>query len=375
MLGEADQEKGWWEISTFRNRFVKEKGVWKIREMRRFPMMKTDIFQGWGKNRITEPTPSGASKPDSESTAPTLAMPAFLAAHPVTGKTIVAAGDAKLAAASALTGPIAATKSVPVTLKEARRRLARAAAYDGAMNVSAAYGYYLDDAKPAGFSGLIAEKGFKETPFTGYFVTRDRVLKARTMGPPPTTQTGISYHWLVQPALFISDDGRSVTGHIRLFQPRTAKTLDFAKDRNAASFWGGMYYNQYVLEKGVWRLWNLTLDEPFISPVSWKDGVWAKAKDPEPGKEARYHIVTNFPPDVPLKSIPEREEHFVGGTGAQWQWPTILPMWFEFTNPVSGRVPELYQKDCVPCLVRPDLRLDHNGYQQTPDAPAANKSP
>ncbi len=42
MLGEADQEKGWWSITAFRNRFVKEAGVWKIREMRRFPVVKTD---------------------------------------------------------------------------------------------------------------------------------------------------------------------------------------------------------------------------------------------------------------------------------------------------------------------------------------------
>ena len=30
MLGEADQEKGWWEGAAFLNRFVKEGGVWKL---------------------------------------------------------------------------------------------------------------------------------------------------------------------------------------------------------------------------------------------------------------------------------------------------------------------------------------------------------
>lgn len=57
------------------------------------------------------------------------------------------------------------------------------------------------------------------------------------------------------------------------------------------------------------------------------------------------------------------------------QWPSIKPMWFSYTNPVSGRVPELFQKDCVPCGIRPDLRFDRNGYQQPPDAPAANRVP
>jgi hypothetical protein len=41
-------------------------------------------------------------------------------------------------------------------------------------------------------------------------------------------------------------------------------------------------------------------------------------------------------------------------------------MWFEYVNPVSGRVPERYQQDCAPCAVRPDLRLDRHGYQQPP---------
>ncbi len=57
MLGEADQEKGWWEVATFQNRFVKEDGAWKIREMRRVVVMKTDIFQGWAGTASSKPRP------------------------------------------------------------------------------------------------------------------------------------------------------------------------------------------------------------------------------------------------------------------------------------------------------------------------------
>jgi hypothetical protein len=383
MLGEADQEKGWWEIATFHNRFVRENGVWKIREMRRFPQMKTDIFLGWGESRITDPVPGGANAPDGpvpqgDVTGPRTAVPAFLGVHPVTGKAVVPRGSSKTVAALPLTGAIAARKAAPVTLDEAKRRLARSAAYDGSVNVSSAYGFLLDDGNPAGFGGLIAEKGFKVTPFAGYYIGRDRVLAARTSGKVPEKRPGISYHWLVQPVFLISDDGRSVTGHVRLFQPRTGKTVGEAGAFFGASFWGGIYYNEYVLEKGVWRLWNLSLDEPFIKPVAWKDGLWAKAKDPpppDPNVPARVYSGGNFPPDIPLKSLGKRAEHYWGGTGDTWDWPMILPMWFEYTNPVSGRVPPLYHPDCIPCAVRPELRLDRNGYQQPPDAPAANKSP
>ena len=346
MLGEADQEKGWWEVATFRNRFVNDGGVWKIREMRRFPLMKTDIFQGWGKSRV------GSLDP--------------------------AAARSTFFGTSALTGAIAAGKPASITLEEVRRRLARSAAFDGIQNVSSAYGYYLDDSMPAGFGGIIATKGFKMSPFAGYYVTRDRVLKARVSGDVPKTRAGISYHWLVQPVVLISDDGRSATGRYRLFQPRTGKTVGKAGDFFGASFWGGMYDNQYVLEDGIWRIWELTLDEPYINPVAWKDGVWAKSKDPlppPPGTQRRAFTGGNFPPDIPLTTLGKREEHFRGGTGETKEWPSILPMWFQYTNPVSGRMPEYFQGQCVPCAARPELRLDANGYQKPPDAPQANRVP
>jgi hypothetical protein len=403
MLGEADQEKGWWEVATFHTRFVKEAGVWKIRELRRFVVMKTDIFQGWGKNRMVELAPTGSNAPDApvraaDALAPGLAMPAFLGVHPVTGKAVKAAGKAKLVAARPLTAAIPAGKTASVTLAEARRRLARSAAYDGATNISAAYGYYVDDSDNGGWANTMASKGFKETPFQGYHIGRDRLIAARVRGPGPEKQAGISYHWLIQPVVLVSDDGRSSTGRFKLFQPRTGKTVGKAGDFLAASFWGGMYNDRYVLEDGSWRIWELTLDEPFITPVAWKDGVWAKSKDPAP-RAARpaapaaapaagapaagaapaaapaRPATANAGVDITLVSIGKREEHFQGGPGEQWQWPTILPMWFTYTNPVSGRVPELHQPDCVPCALRPELHLNRNGYQEPPDAPVANKSP
>jgi hypothetical protein len=354
MLGEADQEQGWWEIAAFKNRFVKDGGVWKLRELRRFPLMKADVFRGWGTGRLV----SGVD------------VPAFLGAHPVTGKPVRPAGQAKVAADAPLTGTIAAGHYAPATAAEVRRRLSRSAAFDGVMNVSAAYGHFLDDEHPGGFIGVLATKGFKGGR-TGYYVTRASNLRARVQSDPPTTREGISYHWLMQPVVLISDDGRSANARMRLFQPRTGKTVGKAGDFYAASVLASTYHDGYVLEDGIWRIWDLTVDSQYIRPVAFKDGIWAKTKDPapaEPNTRSRGAVPTRAARnDINAEDLGVKRDPTV--------WPGIMPMWFTYTNPVSGRVPPLYQKDCVPCGIRPDLRYDANGYQQPPDAPAANRAP
>ena len=380
MLGEADHEQGWWQVTAFLTRFVHEDGVWKIRELRRFPMMKTDIFQGWGKSLIADEAPAGrnapgAGVPAGDDAAMGLAMPAFLGNHPVTGEPIEPDGDGVLVAARPLTGAIAGERAMPVDLAEAERRLGLSKAFEGVSNVSAAYGFYIDDSIPQGFGSMIAAKGSKMTPFAGYHVTREHVLSARVAGEVPATRPGISYHWLTQPVIMVADDGRSAGGRLRLFQMRTGKETGEDGAFFGASFWGGMYHNQYVLEDGTWRIWDLTLDEPYIVPVKWTDGVWARAKDPAPADMRRTFSSGNFPPDIPLAELGPRFEHFWGGPGETRQWPSILPMWFMYRNPVSGREPELFQDGCVPCSVRPELKLENNGYQEPPDAPEMMRGP
>jgi len=256
-------------------------------------------------------------------------------------------------------------------LAQAQAALRRSLAYDAIENVSSAYGYYLDDFQSENFSALLARDGFKMSAFAGYYVGRERVAEAgrRVWGPAPETRSGISFHWRVQPVILVSDDGRSANQRVRLFQPRTGKTVGEPRGFYGAYFYSGMYHDQYVLEDGVWRMWNLSLDEPYMGTVDWKSG-WQRAKDPTAPRTGPTSVLvredSDFKPDVPVKDLGRRQEHFRGGTGEPWQWPTILPMWFEYRNPVSGRVPEFYQEDCPPCTVRPDLRLDRHGYQQPP---------
>jgi hypothetical protein len=338
MLGDTHTGTGTWEFSVFRNRFVKDGGLWRLREVHVTPLLTADYAQGWG---------HGGTGTRASRTAPAFLDPA----RPT------AAGRREEP------GP---------DLAELRRRLGRSRAYDGVENVSAAYGYYLDDFQWTEMAGLFAVHGNKQSPFAGYYIGRERIMGAATAfygGPRPADalRARISFHWRTQPVAIVSQDGRSATLRTRLFQPRTSMTVT----PGFTGFAGGMYPNdQAVLEDGRWRLWSLTIDEHYFSSPTWHGG-WAAAQDPPEGTPDPQpsRLLAVYPPDITLTELGVREEGFRGGTGRTVVWPGVLPMWFHYRNPVSGRVPERYWPDCVPAELRPDTRMTAHGYQMPPPGP------
>ena len=122
----------------------------------------------------------------------------------------------------------------------------------------------------------------------------------------------------------------------------------------------------------------------------WKGGWSGKAAPREPGaappplapppvnpsQQQHYFgdaLVKKFAPDVPISVLGRREEHFRGGTGETWDWPQILPMWWSYRNPVSGRLPENFLPDCVPCDYDPELSMTRHGYLLPPTGPEPNQ--
>ncbi len=365
MTGRTETGEAGWEFAVFRNRFVLDGGLWKLRELRIYPLLTADYADGWGRGGTQHLQAT---------------LPAFTEPHPVTGREVAIDGFTT-AGAEPLTGALAAAAEPAAApqgnrLAEARRKLARSAAYDGVVNISAAYGYYLDDFQWQEMASLFAQNGNKHSPFAGFYLGQDRIRAAATAmyGEPPATRPGISFHWRFQPVIHVSHDGRSANLRTRLFQPRTTmprKPGDPAPTGiYAGALFSGMYPNdQAVLEDGVWRLWSLTIDEPYVTSDSWQGG-WSAVK-PTPAGEAagQSPLVERLPPDILMTQLGRRAEHFRGGTGETQAWPDILPMWFHYKNPVSGRVPEYYWPDSVPSLLLPESRLVANGYQMPPNGP------
>ena len=352
MLGDADKGTAFYTLGIFENRYVKQDDIWRIREMRIFPLMKTDYAQGWAKSQLV--------KTDG-------AIPVFFAPNPATGKPVSLPAGAKtigndrLLPAPLVHAPVTPPGDLDARVAAAERRLAMSKAWDGAENMSSAYGDYLDDLDFAGLAKLFARKGTKEIPFSGVYVGRQSIAKRDATSPAPGSRPRVMLplHWRTQPVILVASDGRSASIRSRLFQPASSST-------RAMGFGGGMYHDQVVLEDGVWKLWSVTIDEHYFSSPTYEGG-WSSAKDPDPATLRRPVAQSNdYPPDIPLTKLGERERGFRGGTGDMLVWPQILPMWFHYKNPVSGRVPEHYWPDCITCMQYPETSMKNHGYLLPP---------
>ncbi|KAK4161395.1 hypothetical protein QBC43DRAFT_323942 [Cladorrhinum sp. PSN259] len=335
LIGDAENKTASWRFNFFNNVLVKRNGIWQIHSINISPLVVANYSSGWG---------DGGTMPASKADA------SFL---DVTRR--------KQAPAKAFT---------PATVAELQRRLNRSAAYDGTENVSNAYGFYIDFIDGKGCSNMAAihaKAGNKESPFAGFYQTRQRVLEACTSyygTTELTVRAGVSFHWRPQPVIYVSQDGRSSSLRARLLQPAT--------DRNSSgAIRGGMYQDQMALEDGIWRLWSVTIDEFYWSINNWKDG-WSgvpprpkNATNPPP-----RDLIAQYPPDLLLTEMGDpRETGFMGGSGRYTSWPEIQRMWFAYRNPGTGSVPDSYWPGCVPCQHRLAWNLTQNGWQEPPTGP------
>jgi hypothetical protein len=366
-LGEA-----YWSASIFDNRFIKgTDGKWRVREMRLYPVMRADYYQGWGKSNIVEPKPGGAAAPDKPSAPDNSAqtgnaIPVFDFPNPGTGKAIVYPEGAHVVSEDRLLPapqvPLSAAPrgSVIARMAEVRRKLDTAKAYDAVENVSNNFGYYLDDTMWDQMAEGFAVDGTRPQG-PGFYVGHQHILEAMTQthfsGPPSPTnpRDHLNIHQRLQPVIDINPDGSTAKLRTRLFLYHASQ-----KDGPSSTFSSGMYPNEtFTREGGVWKMQvGGEIDETYISSSSWKDG-WAKLQERpsragtgdagwRPGMPAPLSGITNtidFPPDIPRTVFDTYRWKGMQATN----WPEIKPMWFAYRNPITGRTPPNYCADILKC--------------------------
>lgn len=296
--------ESWWSSAVQQFDIAKgSDGVWRIAGLRRYPRMRAAYAQGWQEpSEAALPQPAG-SAPDAASALPDASFPQH-------------ASPAAQFARSLAPEPAFAGSGDGATA------LARAAAFDGAENVSNAYGYYIDEFRWDETADIFSSDGWKELSYIGTYVGREQV-RGSLFGRYGSGGRGAAFmaiHQKTQPYVTVSEDGARANIRLRLFQ--------FNSAAEAAGSWiSGIYENQAILEDGIWRIHGMDLDYVWLADYP---GGWAAIV---PGSSERYRptpeAIAKIPPDAPLRGV----------TFAPF--PEIAPMGFHFVNPVSGRAPEV----------------------------------
>ncbi|WP_188726418.1 nuclear transport factor 2 family protein [Pseudoclavibacter endophyticus] len=343
LLADPESGEGHWEFSVFRNRMVKHDGLWRIHDVTVSRVLRATYADGWA---------TGGIDLEGNSAPPPVLNPAPRSAN---------------------AQERAQREHEDVQLADLDRKLSRSRAYDAVENLSAAYGYYLDDFQWPEMAALFATNGHKQSPFAGYYFGPERILGAATAShgaprDPAVPRARAVLHWRPQSVVMVSHDGRSANLRARLFQMRTAADV--------LPEWTGIHSGNYandqaVLDGGVWRLWSVTIDEYYFVSPSWSGG-WASAQVDEAKPQPPSKLLSLYPPDIAMDELGERMRGFRGGPGPVLAWPEIAPMWFNYRNPVSGRTPVNYWPDCVPSVVDSSASMLHHGYQLPPTGPSVD---
>jgi ABC-type amino acid transport substrate-binding protein len=317
-LGMTSANKsGQWSESIFNNDYVKEEGKWKIRNVQVSSRFITDYYLGWAKSALSAPGTNDYFLPDRPPTIkydtyPHPYFPPIRYPHPINIPISIPSAD-KHSRASTL-------PELMAHITEAERQLAIAEAYDGAENISNAYGYYIDEFQWDNMADVFARDGWKELSYIGTYVGRERIRQSVKMryGEGGRTGKSMTLHQKTQPVVHVAPDGQSARIRERLLQ------INSVTD-SPGTYIGGTYENEIVKEDGVWKIAGMDLD--YVWTTSYVTG-WAKAE----AADSRRFAPTS---DTPLAVAPDRPLR--GPVIAPF--PNIVDVPFHYRNPVSNRAP------------------------------------
>jgi hypothetical protein len=178
-----------------------------------------------------------------------------------------------------------------------------------------AFGFYIDRGLWGDVADLFTDDGSIEIGIDGVYVGKARIRDylQRLHGGQEGLIYGQLNEWItLQPAVFVSKDGRTATARWR-DQGMLGQYKKHAEWRD------GIYENTYVKDGGVWKIRTLHLYVNFVAPY---EKGWARLK---PGEGLVQSAASKaFPPDKPT-------------TVSYKPFPDTQVPPFQASNPVTGK--------------------------------------
>ena len=307
------QGESFFGVNVHLNDFIKRDGTWMLDKVHVYTRLLTDYTQGWALDAQVPPTALEGFAADA---APSVRYNAWPASYvpPFAERSVIGQAAPALVDAADFDERLAALERQARVLH----------AYNGAENVSNAYGYSIDEFLWDDMADLFSREGWKELSNVGRYTGRERIRQSvvSRYGRGGRRANSMTFHQKTQPVITVSEDGNSASIRTRLYQLNSSR-------QNPGSYMSGIYENTAVLEDGVWKLSSMDLDYTWSAsyPGGWSAVVVREGgATPAPGAA----LQGEGGPDAPLRG------RVTPG------YPTeLVDMAFHYDNPVSGRAPPL----------------------------------
>jgi hypothetical protein len=296
-------KSGQWGEGVYENEYVLQDGMWKISKLHYYLTFRVDYDKGWSKDplpidRVSETLPPDAPPTEVYGSLPEVYLP------PYHYQNLVAHAE-----------PRPALGRPPAELASLAKEIDLLNDEIEVQNLQRSYGYYVDKCMWDEVSDLFADNATLEIGGRGVFVGKAHVKEyMHFLGKQGPQRGALFDHSQWQPVVHVADDGNTAKARLRAFVMGGA--LGNGTSTPGFAVWGEVTYeNEYVKEKGVWKIAKLYAYFNMYTPYA---AGWGKVGMPNTHPEAK------LPPDRPPTVVYQ-------------MYPAVGMVPYHYENPVTGK--------------------------------------
>lgn len=309
MFGRYDTPAGTWAEGVYNMQYVKDNGVWKIRDLDYHSGFGDSYATGWGANpdaqpraARTYPHPADEARKVECDGFPQACIAPFHYGNPGT------TDDSNVWKVSAA-APLPAETNYAALAGELLHKAQLLRDEQQIENLQRIYGYYIDRNKWSEVAALFTADGSVEYAQQGIYRGPERIHAYLAALAPEQLRDGVlNDHVQLQTIVTVAPDGQSARARSREW--------NMTGELNVGGQWSeGIFENSFVKENGAWKFASLHYYPTFITDY---DKGWTQDAQPAPG------VLADLPPDAPPSEVYEI-------------YPRAQVPAFHYLNPVTGQ--------------------------------------